>query len=397
MKTSLLITISLLGCGLAKALPDGQTLANINWDDLINGTPQGLQLPPQVTGTIDNPTNSDNPSMAELKLQYSGTSPLQLKLLPTPFSNQSIGFPRGVSRLVTHHYAITGEVRYENVSPGSYLEMWSYFDSPAPGYPEGAFFSRTMADSGPMGKLDGTSDWREFWLPFDATSTTATLNRLEMNLHLTGPGTVHLRNMKLMQYPDAPATATSLPADSSAVHLVPPSAVDDARAAFTVAQNQYSAGTGDYLSVLEAGQHFHWAEAMFAGDSIAAAKVNRDGAKARLELMQKEYRAGTLDYARFASVQNELAAAEASLNTLQSVFKQAGASAPSTTSETSFAKVGAIVEVEQTKALKTIWFCLGVATTTMTLLVITGFIFVSRLWQRRHHERELRRIASLDS
>jgi hypothetical protein len=42
-------------------------------------------------------------------------------------------------------------------------------------------------------------------------------------------------------------------------------------------------------------------------------------------------------------------------------------------------------------------FLLGAATTGLALLAVTGLIFVSRLWQRRHHERELRRIASLDS
>lgn len=42
-------------------------------------------------------------------------------------------------------------------------------------------------------------------------------------------------------------------------------------------------------------------------------------------------------------------------------------------------------------------FLLGAAATSLALLAIAGLIFLSRLWQRRYHERELRRIASLDS
>jgi len=42
-------------------------------------------------------------------------------------------------------------------------------------------------------------------------------------------------------------------------------------------------------------------------------------------------------------------------------------------------------------------FLAGVATTCIALLLGGGIIYISRYWQRRHHERELRRIASFDS
>jgi hypothetical protein len=42
-------------------------------------------------------------------------------------------------------------------------------------------------------------------------------------------------------------------------------------------------------------------------------------------------------------------------------------------------------------------FLLGVAATGVSLLAGGGIIFISRRWNRRQHERELRRIASLDS
>src|SRR5688500_2139218 len=62
---------------------------------------------------------------------------------------------------VTHaSYAIRGQVKYTEVKGKAYLEMWSHF-------PDGSFFfSRTLDTSGPMGQLQGTSDWREFVLPF---------------------------------------------------------------------------------------------------------------------------------------------------------------------------------------------------------------------------------------
>jgi hypothetical protein len=378
MKLTLSLAFLLAAFGAARAqIPDGQSLGDLHWHAPVEKSPPGLTL--SGVGTMD----PDTHLFLAFSAHYTGTSPLQKRLFYIPRMD--------VSGISTHHYAITGEVAYENVAPGSYLEMWSYFDSPAPGYPEGAYFSRTMADGGPMGKLDGTSGWREFWLPFDSTGTTSKLRRLEMNLHLTGPGTVHFRNMKLMQYPDASAatadnSATQLaptastPSTGPKANLVPQSIVDSARTAFTIAQNQYSAGTGDYLAVLETYQHLQWAEAMFAGDRIAAARANRDGAKKRLEIMEREYSAGSLDFAKLAPVQNELAAAEASLSELESKQND---------------QLGA----PSARLFGIDWrsFLLGVAATGLMLLVITGLIFIWRLWQRRHHERELRRIASLDS
>lgn len=57
-------------------------------------------------------------------------------------------------------YALSGEVRYEDVGGAGYLEMWSVF-------PDGSrYFSRTLDQRGPLAALSGTSDWREFELPF---------------------------------------------------------------------------------------------------------------------------------------------------------------------------------------------------------------------------------------
>lgn len=247
--------------------PEGQPIFGFNPASLLES-----MVPSHVKIDLSQQTDPNNILSRSLNIAYSGSAPLQWRLFTWTQGLGSIS-------LSTHHYAITGEVSYEDVSPGSYLEMWSYFASPAPGYPEGAYFSRTLGDGGPMGKLDGTSDWREFRLPFDSTGTTSEFKRVEMSLHLTGPGTVHLRNMMLVQYPDAPRPANVL-ASSGLVSV--------------------------------------------ATDPTAAQPPHANSFDLRS-------------------------------------------------------------------------FLFGALTTAAVLFVITFGIFISRLWQRKQHERELRRIASLDS
>ena len=96
-------------------------------------------------------------------------------------------------------YAIIGEIKYEDVHGNGYLEMWNYFRPSKPGMPEGAYFSRTLGDSGESGKLSGTSNWRRFKLPFDSTGTKESLDRLELNLILPAQGTVYIRAVELIE------------------------------------------------------------------------------------------------------------------------------------------------------------------------------------------------------
>ena len=87
-------------------------------------------------------------------------------------------------------YALTGQIRYEKVEGAGYLELWSYF-------PDGSqFFSRTLGEMGPMMKLHGTSGWRSFALPFDATGAPHP-TRLVMNVVLPAGGTVYLGPLRL--------------------------------------------------------------------------------------------------------------------------------------------------------------------------------------------------------
>jgi hypothetical protein len=87
-------------------------------------------------------------------------------------------------------YSLSGEVRYENVDGAGYLELWNHFPD------GGQFFSRTLADQGPMMKLGGSSGWRPFVLPFDATGAPPP-TRLVLNVVLPGRGTVYLGPLEL--------------------------------------------------------------------------------------------------------------------------------------------------------------------------------------------------------
>ncbi|MHC4574632.1 MAG: hypothetical protein ACYS76_10960 [Planctomycetota bacterium] len=92
-------------------------------------------------------------------------------------------------------YAVTGKVRYEDVEGAGYLEMWNHF-------PDGSkYFSRTLADSGQLQSLQGSSDWRSFALPFHmGEGTDMRPVELELNVVLPGRGTVYLGPLELVQY-----------------------------------------------------------------------------------------------------------------------------------------------------------------------------------------------------
>ena len=101
-------------------------------------------------------------------------------------------------------YAVTGQVRYEGVEGAGYLEMWSHFPN------GGQYFSRTLGDVGPMMKLQGSSEWRQFTLPFDATGAPPP-TRLVVNVVLPGRGVVYLGPLQLVDdIPGADGASGSL-------------------------------------------------------------------------------------------------------------------------------------------------------------------------------------------
>jgi hypothetical protein len=91
-------------------------------------------------------------------------------------------------------YAIKGHIRYQDVEGTAYLEMLSYF-------PEGPYFSKTLAPTGPFGRISGSSDRRPFILPFFMKEgDAARLHKIEVSLVLPGRATVYLGPLRLVQY-----------------------------------------------------------------------------------------------------------------------------------------------------------------------------------------------------
>ncbi|MCA9096100.1 MAG: hypothetical protein KDA68_21620 [Planctomycetaceae bacterium] len=92
-------------------------------------------------------------------------------------------------------FMLSGWVRYENVQGTGFLEMWSLF-------PDGShYFTRTLAGTGPMGLMAGTSDWRPIQLPFQMSpgSNAPRPNKLILNAGFQGPGSIWLSGLKVIE------------------------------------------------------------------------------------------------------------------------------------------------------------------------------------------------------
>lgn len=87
-------------------------------------------------------------------------------------------------------YSVRVDVRYENVAGPAYVEMWSHF---ADG---GAYFSRTLAESGPQGAMSGDSDGRTLEAPFFLNGADAP-ERIVVNVVLPGTGRVWVDGFEL--------------------------------------------------------------------------------------------------------------------------------------------------------------------------------------------------------
>ncbi len=99
-------------------------------------------------------------------------------------------------------YALKGMIRYEGVEGDGYLQLDNHFDA------QGTYFTKSLAESGPLKKISGSSAWRPFALPFHtmsgdgATAKALTPDKLALSLNLLGNGTVFIREVGLYQYAD---------------------------------------------------------------------------------------------------------------------------------------------------------------------------------------------------
>ncbi len=100
-------------------------------------------------------------------------------------------------------YMLRGKMKFEGVGGEGFLEIWNHFPEPK----KGAYFSRTMAETGPMGKLRGDSPWKEFVLPFNFDDATFPMpERIQFNVYLPQTGTVWLSDLELVELPPSELT-----------------------------------------------------------------------------------------------------------------------------------------------------------------------------------------------
>ena len=93
----------------------------------------------------------------------------------------------------TTRWVLTGEVEFAEVEGPAYLEMLSYLGDSGP------FFTRTLAETGPMQKLQGSENWRAFALPFTSREDAPPPSRIDLNLVLPGPGRVTISPVLLVE------------------------------------------------------------------------------------------------------------------------------------------------------------------------------------------------------
>jgi hypothetical protein len=95
-------------------------------------------------------------------------------------------------------YMLRGKVKFEGVGGEGFLEIWNHFPEPK----KGAYFSRTMAETGPMGKLRGDSPWKDFILPFNFDDASFPMpEKIQFNVFLPQNGTVWLSDVELVELP----------------------------------------------------------------------------------------------------------------------------------------------------------------------------------------------------
>ena len=174
MRLLILFSMSALVCGVSQG--EEQLVRDISWSQLRDS---GQLLAGEVQ-------EGEPPAPSEyLVITNEQEAPMMVSLLELTEPG-----------ITTTQYALNGSISYENVNGTGYLEMRNHF----PG--GGAAFSRTLGQSGPMGSLRGSSNWRQFSLPFFSDAKTGVPSKLQFNLVLPGAGSVRLGPLRLVEYPD---------------------------------------------------------------------------------------------------------------------------------------------------------------------------------------------------
>lgn len=92
--------------------------------------------------------------------------------------------------LSSKRWRLEGQVRHLNVAGEGHLILMSTLDGRD-------YLTKTVAPTGPLGRLSGHSDWRPFVLPFDAGDRPTPPDKLTLQLFLSGEGTVDIGSLRL--------------------------------------------------------------------------------------------------------------------------------------------------------------------------------------------------------
>jgi|GEM_PF-484734 len=98
-------------------------------------------------------------------------------------------------------YVVRGRVQYHDVEETAYLEMWNVM-------PDGSrYFSRTLDERGTMRTIQGSSNWRDFELPFYLMEHKPESVTLEINIVMPGKGTIEVTGLTVSDLPPMPPLA----------------------------------------------------------------------------------------------------------------------------------------------------------------------------------------------
>lgn len=89
-------------------------------------------------------------------------------------------------------WRVEGRVRHLNVEGEGNLLLLNFLSD------DREYFTKTVAPAGPLGRLEGHSDWRPFVLPFDALGKGPP-KKLTLQVFLSGQGSVDLADVVLYE------------------------------------------------------------------------------------------------------------------------------------------------------------------------------------------------------
>jgi len=103
-------------------------------------------------------------------------------------------------KVPSHEYRFVGRIKYENVVGDGYVEMWNHMPK------LGAFFSKTLDPEGSMGKITGSSAWRDLEVPFYSKPGILPA-KLVINVVLPGQGKVWIAPLTIQKAEPLPMGA----------------------------------------------------------------------------------------------------------------------------------------------------------------------------------------------